>query len=60
MHHHLDEMSNRPSSTHPVTTATLPSSVNLFIVGVILATMLLSKGTAFRSTSSLETGVDRD
>ena len=38
--------------THPVTTATLPSSVNRFIVGVILETTVLSNATAFRVTSS--------
>ena len=48
------------AGTHPVTTATFPSSVNLFIVGVILGTTLLSKTTAFRSTSPLETGCDEE
>ena len=46
---------DKRTTTHPVTTATFPPSVNLRIVGVILDTIPPSKATALRSL--VETGV---
>ena len=41
-------MAGAQDNAYPVTTATFPSSVKLFIVGVSFGIMLLSNGMAFR------------
>lgn len=53
------QLPSNNNHTYPVIIATLPSRVNDLIVGVILPITLLSKATAFRPASTVDTALGK-